>query len=73
VFKCVHDVVGGVFCLCVLGFGVQECASLSGNVLLCTRVFISFAMDENELVLENVGGIDEIAANMSRIPFHSLS
>ncbi len=38
--KCVHDVGGGVFCLCVLGFGVQECASLSGNVLLCTRVFI---------------------------------
>ncbi len=72
-FKCVHDVGSGVFCLCVLRFGVQKCASLGGNVLLCTRVIINFTMDENELVLENVGGIDEITPNMRTIPFHSLS
>jgi hypothetical protein len=69
----VHDVGGGVFCFSVLGFGVRERVSLSGSVLLCTRVIINFAMDENELVFENVGGIDEIALNMSTISFHSLS
>jgi hypothetical protein len=35
-------------------------------------VIINFAMDENEFVLENVGGIDEIAPNMNTIHFHSL-
>jgi len=69
----VHDVGSGVFCLCVLRFGVQKCASLGGNVLLCTRVIINFTMDENEFVFENVGGIDEITPNMNTIPFHSLS
>ncbi len=49
-FKCVHDVGCGVFYLCILKFGVKKCASLGGNVLLCRRVIINFAMDENELV-----------------------
>jgi hypothetical protein len=40
----------------------------------CAQGFLSnFAMDENELVFENVGGIDEIAPNMSTIPIHNLS
>ncbi len=71
-FKCVHDVGSGMFCLCVFKFGVQKCTSIGGNVLLWTMVIINFAMDENEFVLENVGGIDEIAPNMNTIHFHSL-
>ncbi len=48
--------------------------NVGGDVLLYTRDIINFVMVEDEIVvLESVGQINEIALDMNIIPFHSLS
>lgn len=48
--------------------------NVGGDVLLYTRDIINFVMAEDEIVvLESVGQINEIVLDMNIVPFHSLS
>jgi hypothetical protein len=52
----------------------KDVHSVDGDVLLCTRVIFNFSMVVDEVVFENMGGINEtIVRDMNIVISHSLS